>query len=79
MATEACIYYNKVMVRVVKRPKKMLQHQSYPCLGMALYYLHFLSDVGYYADQDEEECKPADYAMQFPRLVEDYNVMTLTV
>ena len=27
VATEARIYYNKVMRRVVKRPKKMLQHQ----------------------------------------------------
>lgn len=69
VATEARIYYNKVMKRVVKRPKKILQHKLYPSLGM--YYLCFWSDVGY-ADQDVEEWKPADYAMQFPGLVEDY-------
>ena len=69
VATEARIYYNKVMKRVVKRPKRILAHKLYPSLGM--YYLCFWSDVGY-ADQDVEEWKPADYAMQFPGLVEDY-------
>ena len=34
-------------------------------------YLCLWSDVGY-ADQDVDEWKPADYAMQFPGLVEDY-------
>ena len=33
VATEARIYYDKVMRRVVKRPKKILQHQLYPSLG----------------------------------------------
>ena len=37
VATEARIYYNKVMRRVGKRPKKILQHKLYPSLGM--YYL----------------------------------------
>ena len=69
VATEARIYYNKVMKRVVKRPKKVLEHKLYPSLGM--YHLCFWSDVGY-ADHDVEEWKPADYAMQFPGLVEDY-------
>ena len=59
------------MRRVVKRPKKILQHKMDPSLGM--HYLCFWSDdiVGF-ADQDVEEWKPADYAMQFPGLVEDY-------
>ena len=69
MATEARIYYNKVMRRVVKRPTKILQHQLYPSLGMC--YLCFWPDVGY-ANQDEEGRKPAEYAMQFPGPVEDY-------
>ena len=71
MATEARIYYNKVMRRVEKRPKKILEHKLYPSLGMTLYYLCFWSDVGY-ADQDVDERKPADYAMKFRGLVEDY-------
>ena len=33
VATEARIYYNKVMKRVVKRPKKILEHKLYPSLG----------------------------------------------
>ena len=36
VATEARIYYNKVMKRVVKRPKKILQHKLYPSLGMTI-------------------------------------------
>ena len=71
VATEARIYYNKVMRRTEKRPKKILEHKLYPSLGMTLYCLCFWSDVGY-ADQDVEEWKPADYAMQFHGLVEDY-------
>ena len=62
VATEARVYYNKVMRRVEKRPKKILEHKLYPSLGMALYYLCFWSYVGY-ADHDVEEWKPADYAM----------------
>ena len=56
VATEAHVYYNKVVRRVVKRPTKILQHQLYahPSLGVTLYYLCFWLDVGY-ADQDEEE------------------------
>ena len=71
VATEARIYYNNVMRRVEKRPKRILEHKLYPSLGMS--YLCFWTDVGY-ADQDVEEWKPADYAtcMQFPGLVEDY-------
>ena len=61
--------YNKVIRWVEKRPKKILEHKLYPSLGM--YYLCFWKDVGY-SDQDVEEWKPADYAMQFPGLVEDY-------
>ena len=52
VATEARIYYNKVMCRVEKWPKKILEHKLYPSLGM--YYLCFWSGVGY-ADQDVEE------------------------
>ena len=69
VATKARIYYNKVMRRTEKRPKKVLEHKLCPSLGM--YYLCFWKDVGY-ADQDVEEWKPADYAMQFHGLVEDY-------
>ena len=49
VATEAHIYYNKVMCRVEKRPKKTLEYKLYPSLGM--YYLCFWKDEGY-ADQD---------------------------
>ena len=53
VATEARIYYNTVMRRVVKRPKKIhvLQHQLYSSNSLGMYYLCFWSDVGY-ADQD---------------------------
>ena len=44
VATEARIYYNKVMRRTEKRPKKILEHKLYPSLGM--YYLCFWKDVG---------------------------------
>ena len=70
VATEARIYYNKIMRRVEKRPKKILEH-TVPFPGCVPGYLCFWSDVGY-ADQDVEAWKPADYAMQFPGLVEDY-------
>ena len=73
VATEARVYYNKLMRRVEKWPKKTLEHKLYghlyPSVGM--YYLCVWKDVGY-ADQDVEERKPADYATQFPGLVEDY-------
>ena len=62
VATEARIYYNKVMRRTEKRPKKILEHKLHPKASLGMYYLCFWSDVGY-ADQDVEEWKPADYAV----------------
>ena len=69
VATEARIYYNKVMQIYSKRPTKILKHVDYPALGR--YYLLFWHDVGY-ADQDIEEWKPSDFALQFDGLVEEY-------
>ena len=69
VAAEARIYYSRERNVREKRPKKILDHRKYPSLGM--YYLCLWSDVGY-ADQDIEEWKPADYALQFEGLVESY-------
>ena len=69
VAAEARIYYSRERNVRAKSPKKILDHRKYPSLGM--YYLCLWSDVGY-ADQDIEEWKPADYALQFEGLVEDY-------
>lgn len=69
VAAEARIYYNKIMHIFTKRPTKILKHMDYPALGR--YYLLFWHDVGY-ADQDIEEWKPSDFALQFEGLVEEY-------
>ena len=63
VATEARIYYNKIMRRVEKRPKKILEHKLYPSLGMTLYYLCFWSDVGY-----AKSCRPGCRGMEACRL-----------
>ena len=64
VATEARIYYNKVMKRVVKRPKKILAHKLYPSLGM--YHLCFWTDVGY-ADQDDMRVLRRKVALEIHR------------
>ena len=69
VATEARLYYTRVTKRHERRPNKILQHQDYPQLGR--YYLLLWHDPGY-GGQDVEEWKPADFALQFDGLVEDY-------
>jgi len=69
VATEAHIYYNKVMQISLKPPTKSLKHVDTPALHIS--YLLFWHDVGY-ADQDIEEWKPSDFALQFDGLVEEY-------
>ena len=69
VAAQARIYYAKATQTRERRPTKIIGHMDYQTLGR--HYLCFWSDVGY-ADQDIEEWKAADYAMQFEGLVEDY-------
>ena len=69
VALQARLYYEKENGRKDKRPTKVLSHKDYPSLGR--YYLLLWHDVGY-ADQDIEEWKPADFALKFDGLVQDY-------